>query len=481
MLGALTTSIRRRSAVTAVAILAAAIVPLTAGPAHAAIIAVAAGEVAVADNDVCSLREAVDNANDDAQTHDDCTGGTGVDTIQVPAGNYLFGAGDQLNLTDPDLTTISGAGATTILNGQGTTRILNIFFGATVAISAATITNGFAAFAGGGIVNNGTLTLTDSTLSGNHASALGGGGGIGNGGTLTVTNSTLSGNTAGHGGAIDNVPGGTVTVTNSTLSGNTATTGGGIANTGGTVTVTNSTLSGNTANVGFGGGIVNSGGTVSLLATIVANSVGGNCSGAIVDGGNNLSFPDACDVIVAGPDPQLGPLANNGGPTLTHALLPMSPAIDAAAACNPPITTDQRGVARPQGPACDIGAYERTVTPPGGGGDGDDDHGGGESGRRGRITIVEDVRPDRDVAFGFHTKDLKAPTFRLADNHKRDFKDLKAGTYTVAQDQKDGWKLDRIVCADPTKNTKVVLDTRRAEIKLKAGEHVTCTFTNKRK
>jgi hypothetical protein len=85
------------------------------------------------------------------------------------------------------------------------------------------------------------------------------------------------------------------------------------------------------------------------------------------------------------------------------------------------------------------------------------------------------------VAFGFHTKDLKAPTFRLADNRKRDFKGLKAGTYTVAQDKKDGWRLDKIVCQDPMKNTKVVLDTRRAVIKLKAGEHVTCTFTNTKK
>ena len=101
---------------------------------------------------------------------------------------------------------------------------------------------------------------------------------------------------------------------------------------------------------------------MTLKNTIVANSpAGGNCSGAITDGGGNLSYPDTtCPGINS--DPMLGPLQNNGGPTQTMALLPGSAAIDAAndAICAaPPVNNlDQRGITRPQGPHCDIGAYE---------------------------------------------------------------------------------------------------------------------------
>jgi hypothetical protein len=86
----------------------------------------------------------------------------------------------------------------------------------------------------------------------------------------------------------------------------------------------------------------------------------------IIDGLGNLQHPGTdCGPTIPSADPLLGPLAANDGPapdppdgpTKTHALLPGSPAIDAAVACPPP-TTDQRGVSRPQGAACDIGAYE---------------------------------------------------------------------------------------------------------------------------
>ena len=103
---------------------------------------------------------------------------------------------------------------------------------------------------------------------------------------------------------------------------------------------------------------------MTLKNTIVANSpTGGNCSGTITDGGGNLSYPDTtCPGINS--DPKLGPLQDNGGPTQTMALLPGSAAIDAAndAICAaPPVNNlDQRGIARPQGPHCDIGAYEAT-------------------------------------------------------------------------------------------------------------------------
>ena len=161
--------------------------------------------------------------------------------------------------------------------------------------------------------------MSNSTFSGNTTASAGGG--IHNYfGTVTVSNSTFSGNSAnglGGGGGIYNLGDTTVIVSNSTFDSNSAQTGGGISNLGRTVTVSNSTFSGNSA-ANFGGGIYNSNsGSVetTLKNTIVANSpTGGNCSGAITDGGGNLSYPDTtCPGINS--DPVLGPLQNNGGPT----------------------------------------------------------------------------------------------------------------------------------------------------------------------
>jgi predicted outer membrane repeat protein len=198
--------------------------------------------------------------------------------------------------------------------------------------------------------------VTGSTFSGNSANA---GGGIWSRVTLDVTDSTFSGNTAeGSGGGISSS--GMWSVTNSTFSGNHAADYGGAILNFGTLDVSNSTLSGNSAS--YGGGISNYfHGTLTLQNTIIADSTGGNCSNysSLIDGSGNLSWPDAtCPGLNA--DPLLGPLQDNGGPTQTHALLPGSPAIDAALLANCP-ATDQRGVSRPQGPGCDIGAFELEV------------------------------------------------------------------------------------------------------------------------
>jgi hypothetical protein len=131
--------------------------------------------------------------------------------------------------------------------------------------------------------------------------------------------------------------------------------GGGIYHHFGTLTVSNSTFSSNS-----GDGIRN--GTVTLGNTIVANSpTGGNCPGGITDGGGNLSDPDTtCPGINS--DLKLGSLQDSGGPTQTMALLPGSAAIDTAdddiCAAAPVNNRDQRGITRPQGPHCDIGAFE---------------------------------------------------------------------------------------------------------------------------
>ena len=246
---------------------------------------------------------------------------------------------------------------------------------------------------GGGIMNDilfdgtanpphGTLTLIDSTVDGNESDT--NGGGITNYGLSTLSGSTISNNTAGcTGGGIDefaletNPQFGRVAMTNSTLSGDHAKEGGGIRHRTGPASLDYVTITGNSAK--FGGGI---NGDESLTArhTIVAGNVlrsggqGPDCDGVFTSGGYVLvQYTTFCDLFgdttgnVLGRDPGLGPLADNGGPSLTHAPGALSSAVDAIP---PPCgaATDQRGVVRPQAASvvarrrCDIGAFERERT-----------------------------------------------------------------------------------------------------------------------
>lgn len=241
----------------------------------------------------------------------------------------------------------------------------------TVIVSRSTFSNNTAfeqsAYGGAIFSEAGTLTVSDSTFSGNGA--LTGGAIYSSISTLTVTRSTFSNNTTSDwsGGAI--VTSGEGDVSNSTFYGNRAPNeyGGAIANRG-TLTVTNSTFSNNAAYHVYGGAIFNycSGsicGTVLLKNSIVANSTSGtNCYGGITDGGDNLSYPDtSCPGL--NQNPYLGLLQDNGGPTWTMAPGFGSAAIDAAlddtCAASPINNFDQRGIARPQGEHCDIGAVEQ--------------------------------------------------------------------------------------------------------------------------
>ena len=322
----------------------------------------------VCDGD-CSLREAIGAANAAA----------GADTITVPAGTYtlsIAGTGEDANATgdldiSDDLTINGASAATTIVDGGALDRIFEIVAGNTVEIADVTVRNGsVGATTGGGINNRGTLTLNNSTVSDNSSVH---GGGIVNNGTMTINNSTISGNTAdGSGGGIRNND--TMTINNSTISGNSAPGfgGGGIINvfSGATLNLNNSTVSGNSTG-GSVGGINVFNGTLTLKNTIVANnSSGGDCggSGAFTSLGYNLDSDNTCNLTATGDLPSgtanLGALANNGGPTQTHALLAGSDAIDAGNPATPGsggdacLATDQRGVSRPQGSTCDIGAFE---------------------------------------------------------------------------------------------------------------------------
>jgi CSLREA domain-containing protein len=240
---------------------------------------------------------------------------------------------------------------------------------------------------GGGIGAFARVVVSGTTISGNFTGGLFGGGmGVGQG-TVEVRDSTISGNsTTNIGGGIASSS--VMTLTNVTISGNSARfDGGGIAATAQTtlnnVTITNNTADADGNGTGDGGGIATVADPVTISNTIIAGNadIGGeqpdcNKNGLILSQGYNLiQHITGCPFVVGpgditGQDPKLGPLANNGGRTQTHALLRGSPAIDAgnpAAPSGSPTceTTDQRGVARPQdGNAdgverCDIGAFER--------------------------------------------------------------------------------------------------------------------------
>src|SRR5215208_3659189 len=332
-----------------------------------------------ADSGAGSLRQAIIDANTT----------TGVaDTINFApslSGQTITLTSAQLpTITDVAGLAIDGGSADITISGDNKYRVFavgsGIGSGARLTLSNLTVANGAVGISegGGGIRNIGsTLEVSNSTISSNSAYA---GGGIyieGDGATLEVSNSTISDNSADlAGGGIDifqsRLTSGIVkaTVSNSTISGNsTNASGGGIYNQLGTLEVSNSTISGNSADPGFGGGgIQGSYGGSTLKNTIVANSPsasGGSCAGTITDGGYNLDSDNTCGFgtinnSLSGVDPRLGPLADNGGPTLTHALLEGSPAIDKGNSFGE--STDQRGVTRPQGAASDIGSFESEST-----------------------------------------------------------------------------------------------------------------------
>ena len=240
--------------------------------------------------------------------------------------------------------------------------------------------NGASAFhsgSGGAVISDGTLAIVSSTLDANSAGV--DGGAISNSGSASITASTISNNTAyghpltgGSGGGIVNS--GPMTITNSTISGNVVGFGygSGIVSAVGPLIVSHSTFSGNsfTDPVGSAGGIYLSSGTLEIEDTILnAGAISDNLvsnSGTVISNGYNLSSDDGGALLNGigdqlNVDPMVGPLQDNGGPTLTHALLPGSPAINAGDPnFTPPPLFDQRGEGydRNSDGRIDIGSFE---------------------------------------------------------------------------------------------------------------------------
>jgi CSLREA domain-containing protein len=264
---------------------------------------------------------------------------------------------------------------TTITEGEseeGGGFTSSVAAGTKVALTRVTITkNEGERFGGGGIYATGPLTVSQSTIEHNIARSFSkwepGGGIFMKSGPLTVSESTIDGNEASDGDGLYLAEGAAATLTNDTLHENGSSTsggsGGGLYVAGGaTATLLSDTLAANSAGSHAEGGNIYNAGVVSAKDTLAVYA-DGNCFGVpVVSEGHNDDFVSAeivapcftgsTDVRV---DPQLGPLQANGGPTMTRALPAASPVVDAGTGC---AAFDQRGFFRPQGSACDLGAYE---------------------------------------------------------------------------------------------------------------------------
>ncbi len=335
--------------------------------------------------------------------------GPGTDTIDLAAGCVY-----ELGVVDNTIEGNNGTPSITsaiIINGNGATvrrstgaqkaaiRLFHISQGGELSLNDLTLHDGMGMEpadvtitinnSGGAILNNGVLTVNNSVFDYNRAKTHGGaifnvgtmtinntsflnngvnisnvpneaGGAIWNNGTATITNSAFVGNVASlSGGAITNASAAAMTITNSTISGNSTTltvndSGSAIANAG-NLTIGFTTIA---HNIGTStGALYSSGPTLDIYSSIVADNPGGDCSypptSMIL--GMNINSDGSCGAMTTA-NPLLGPLANNGGPTLTHSIPFNSPAKDVSFGLCP--ATDQRGESRPFGPECDLGAYE---------------------------------------------------------------------------------------------------------------------------
>jgi len=230
---------------------------------------------------------------------------------------------------------------------------------------------------GAGLMNVGVLSMADSLVSGNRLLTTTtpmtntfDGAGLGLSGSAVIVRSAIVSNTALSGGGDSSLGAGiavlntTLALTNTTIAYNESDYGAGLSSHNSTVSLTHATIVGNKADY-TGGGVTASGSGLLLLRNdLIAGNAHHNCYPYLItfsDGGGNLEDANDCELTqptsMTNTAPLIGPLADNGGGTLTFALLPHSPALNAALAAFCP-DSDQRGVPRPAGPGCDIGAFE---------------------------------------------------------------------------------------------------------------------------
>ena len=366
-----------------------------AGP-GGAIIEVTTDQDVVGDDGLCALREAISSANTDTSVGN-CPAGRGSDTIVLEADvTYVLsisGPNEDANQTgDLDISddlTVQGNDATvdagfrpvvTTVSDLGD-RVFDVSPDIVVSFHRVAITGGSAVNRGGGVeVGRSSTVLFDGvSLIGNVSTQDSGGLHNDQQSVVTIVNSVVADNSAPNGGGIGNNNDAILDIINSTISSNFAERGGGIVTDDATqLTLKNATVSSNVATTSAAGiwGL----GNVVLLNSIVSGNLSPSnpdceisSGGSATSEGHNL-IGENCGVSPATGDQfgsaqsyrsaLLGPLEDNGGPTLTHALLEGSLAIESGdpsipgtgeAACE---LHDQRGVARPQGTRCDIGAYE---------------------------------------------------------------------------------------------------------------------------
>jgi Divergent InlB B-repeat domain len=228
-----------------------------------------------------------------------------------------------------------------------------------------------------------TVQISYTTIQGNAAAGPGGGVFWQATGTLALDSSLVALNTAESGAGISTGPGpstaaiGTVQLTNTTLAGNAAERGGGIERSSGNTLLRAATIAGNSASRGSGILFIGARAVYSIASGLIMANLPASQNCALSTGNGALAATDALSVPganlesgtgchlrtsdMSGTNPLLAPLANNGGPTQTRALLPGSPAVDKYTGAECP-STDQRAYKRPAGLACDIGAFEQSST-----------------------------------------------------------------------------------------------------------------------
>ncbi|MCB0150638.1 MAG: right-handed parallel beta-helix repeat-containing protein, partial [Caldilineaceae bacterium] len=419
---------------------------------------------------------------------------TGVDLVIV-GGNHTID-GDETHRgfeipspTDVTISDLTMTRCATLLKGGA----IHSPGGGSLTLTNVNLTHNIAGWGGGGLASLGPVTITNSAITHNRNTATNGGGGIRMDapGSLTLIDSEVSANTtAVSGGGIYVHSGAGLTVRNSTLSGNRGVVGSAIYSAG-TLSVTNSTVSANEemSPNQLAGAIVIASGSGALDSVTVYNNTGdplgtsgvayaAGASGSVrnsILAGNNSPSADlrctastvvaltrnllgtvsgwsagsSCDISqggnITGQAPNLGPLANNGGPTQTHLPNAGSPALNAG---DTTLTIDQRGEPRPVGPADDIGAVESQA---------------------GSLTIVKKT-VGGDGTFSYSSTQLG--DFRLTTQKKtaqRTFAGLAPGTYNVSEAPTQGWDLTNAICSN---------GSNPASITVGRGENVTCNFTN---